>query len=77
MRMVADAVVVEPVSTSKFPANREKNREYCQIRSLCEIFNANPRANSIVCSKIPSATKQGNIFTEQGISTANAGIVSG
>jgi hypothetical protein len=25
--MVADAVVVEPVSTPKFPANREKNRD--------------------------------------------------
>ena len=29
--MVADAVVVEPVSTAKFPANREKNREFCRI----------------------------------------------
>ena len=26
--MVADAVPVEPVSTTKFPANREKNREF-------------------------------------------------
>jgi hypothetical protein len=29
--MVADAVAVEPVSTAKFPANREKNREFCKI----------------------------------------------
>jgi hypothetical protein len=28
MRMVADAVAFEPVSTPKFPANREKNREF-------------------------------------------------
>jgi hypothetical protein len=28
--MVADAVEVEPVSTAKFPANREKNREFCK-----------------------------------------------
>ncbi len=28
MRMVADAVVIEPVSASQFPANREKNREF-------------------------------------------------
>jgi hypothetical protein len=26
--LVADAVQVEPVSTAKFPANREKNREF-------------------------------------------------
>jgi hypothetical protein len=25
---LADAVAVEPVSTAKFPANREKNREF-------------------------------------------------
>jgi hypothetical protein len=30
--LVADAVVVEPVSTLKFPANREKNREYCNFK---------------------------------------------
>jgi hypothetical protein len=30
---VADAVTVEPVSASEFPANREKNREFCQFRA--------------------------------------------
>ena len=29
--MVADAVTCEPVSTAKFPANREKNSEFCKI----------------------------------------------
>jgi hypothetical protein len=29
--LVADAVRVEPVSTAKFPANREKSREFCRI----------------------------------------------
>ena len=29
--VVADAVTVEPVSASEFPANREKNREFCKI----------------------------------------------
>jgi hypothetical protein len=29
--VVADAVQVEPVSTLKFPANREINREFRQI----------------------------------------------
>jgi hypothetical protein len=31
---VADAVQVEPVSTAKFPANREKNREFCKKRGF-------------------------------------------
>jgi hypothetical protein len=26
--VVADAVAVEPISTAKFPVNREKNRDY-------------------------------------------------
>ena len=26
--VVADAVIIEPVSTPQFPANREKNREF-------------------------------------------------
>ena len=29
--VVADAVVVELVSTAEFPANREKNREFYKI----------------------------------------------
>jgi hypothetical protein len=65
--MVADAVAVEPVSTPKFPANREKNREFCQIRSLCEILKANTRAISKAFSQIPYATEQGIISAEQGI----------
>ncbi|MGB9064421.1 MAG: hypothetical protein WCC80_13735, partial [Pseudolabrys sp.] len=32
--MVADAVAFEPVSTPKFPANREKNREFVHFRSF-------------------------------------------
>jgi hypothetical protein len=30
--VVVDAVRIEPVSASKFPASREKNRECCRIR---------------------------------------------
>ena len=44
--MVADAVPVEPVSTLKFPANREINREFCQIGPLGAILKADTRANS-------------------------------
>ena len=32
--VVADAVAVEPVSAPKFPANREKNREFCKFLTL-------------------------------------------
>jgi hypothetical protein len=32
--MVADAVAFEPVSTPKFPANGEKNREFVHFRSF-------------------------------------------
>ena len=46
MRMVADAVQVEPVSTSEFPANREINRELRRIRPLDAISIADTRANS-------------------------------
>jgi hypothetical protein len=65
--VVADAVVVEPVSTPKFPANRENNREFRRIRSLCEILKASKRAISKASSQIPYATEQGIISAEQGI----------
>jgi hypothetical protein len=50
---LADAVAFEPVSTLKFPANREKNREFHQIRPLDAILKADPRANSAACGEIP------------------------
>ncbi|MFZ2091999.1 MAG: hypothetical protein WAU99_09705, partial [Pseudolabrys sp.] len=65
--VVADAVQVETVSTAEFPANREKNREFRQIRPLCEILKANTRAISKAFSQIPYATEQGIISAEQGI----------
>ena len=73
--MVADAVVVEPVSTPKFPANREKNREFCRIRPLSTILKADMRAISETCSKISYATEQGNILEEQGIPAEEQGIL--
>jgi hypothetical protein len=73
--MVADAVTIEPVSTPKFPANREKNREFCRIRPLCAILKADKRASSETCSEIPYATKQGIIFVEQGIPAQEQGIL--
>jgi hypothetical protein len=71
--VVAYAVHVEPVSVAQFPANREKNREFRQIRPLCEIFKADTRANSEACSEIPCATEQGIISEEQGILGAGTG----
>ena len=65
--VVADAVAFEPVSTLKFPANREKNREFHRIHALGAILKADTRANSDACSEIPYATEQGIIWKEQGI----------
>ena len=72
--VVADAVPVEPVSILKFPANREKNREFRQISPLCEILKADTRANSEACSEIPYVTEQGIISAEQGILVQEQGI---
>jgi hypothetical protein len=71
---VADAVDLEPVSTAKFPANREKNREFRQIGPLRAILKADARANSEACSEIPYATEQGIISEEQGILAREQGI---
>jgi hypothetical protein len=73
-RNPADAVTVEPVSTSKFPANREINREFHQIGPLGAILNADARANSEACSEIPYATEQGIISEEQGILAEEQGF---
>jgi hypothetical protein len=65
--VAADAVLVEPVSTPKFPANREINREFRRIRQLGAILKADTRANSEACSEIPYSTEQGIFAKEQGI----------
>jgi hypothetical protein len=65
--VVADAVPYEPVSIPKFPANREKNREFRRIRLLVRNLNADRRANSEACSEIPYSTEQGIFAKEQGI----------
>ena len=65
--MVADAVDLEPVSTREFPANREINREFRQIRLVGAILHADTRANSEACRKIPYSAEQGIISAEQGI----------
>ena len=73
--MVADAVLVEPVSTAKFPANREINREFGRMRPLGAILKADTRADSKAFSKIPYTTEQGIISAEQGIFAREQGIL--
>jgi hypothetical protein len=75
--VVADAVTVEPVSTPKFPANREINREFCRIRPLTAILKADTRANSEAYSRIPCSTEQGIFTEEQEISWREQGISIG
>ena len=74
--MVADTVQVEPVSTAKFPANREKNREFRRIRPLGAILKADTRADSKAFSQIPYTTEQGIVSAEQGIFAREQGILS-
>ena len=62
--VVADAVDLEPVSRDKFPANREKNREFGQICPLAAILKGDTLANSEACREIPYATEQGIILVE-------------
>ena len=57
--VVADAVAVEPVSTVKFPANREINREFCRFRRSAAVLASSRRANSMTCIEIPYVTEQG------------------
>jgi len=71
--VVADAVQVEPVSASKFPANREINREFRRNRLLDAILKPDLRANSDAYSKIPYSTEQGIFAREQGIDDARTG----
>jgi len=72
--VVADAVAIESVSTPKFPANREINREFCRIHPLCEILNADTRAISKAFGRIPYAAEQGIISAKQGFLTQDQGI---
>ena len=65
--LVADAVVVEPVSTAKFPANREKNREFCKIVASGAPETANNGVVTGLPMQIPYSTEQGIILEEQGI----------
>jgi hypothetical protein len=69
--VAADAVIVEPVSTPQFPANRELPL-ICPLRAIVE---ADTRVNSRVFGRIPYATEQGITSAEQGILVQEQGIL--
>ena len=67
-RMLAvDAVQVEPVSTPKFPANTEINREFFNFGSDCGSVVAIRPMIQRTWSEIPYSTEQGIFAKEQGI----------
>ena len=65
--MVADAVIVEPVSTPKFPANREKNREFLKFGPASHIREPMSPMILGLLRQIPYATQQGILVREQRI----------
>jgi hypothetical protein len=72
--LVADAVQVEPVSTSKFPANREINREFFDFGTDRGTEVAIRPMIQRTWSKIPYSTEQGISAKEQGICLQEQGI---
>jgi hypothetical protein len=74
--VVADAVQIEPVSTGKFPANREKNREFYIITVSVASETANNGVITGLPKRIPYSTEQGIILAEQGILAREQGILS-
>ena len=74
--VVEDAVVFEPVSAAKFPANREKNREFCRIAFSAVSQTLNNGARTGLPMRIPYSTQQGIILAEQGSLAKEQGILS-
>src|SRR5262249_47896015 len=50
---------LRPCLRTKFPANREINREFCKFGASAAISASSQRANSKACRQIPYATEQG------------------
>lgn len=71
--MVADAVAVKPVSTTKFPANREMNRDYFDFGA---VFRSDAPVRPMISgpwSQIPCSSEQGIFEQEQGIFRVDQG----
>jgi hypothetical protein len=72
--VVADAVHIEPVSGPKFPANREKNREFCETAPSGAAETVNNAAVTGLPILIPYLMEQGIIFAKQGNLVQEQGI---
>jgi hypothetical protein len=72
--LVADAVVVVPVSTLLFPANREKNREFSKIAASGAPEAENIAGVTRLSARIPYSTEQGIIFVKQGSLVQEQGV---
>ena len=57
--MAEDTVPTNPSPPSKFPANREINREFCGFGHSAANFASNQRGDSAAYGQIPYATEQG------------------
>jgi hypothetical protein len=64
--VVADVVTVEPVSAPLFPANREKNREFCKTVESRAAATENSAVVTGLSAPIPYSAEQGSILAEQG-----------
>jgi hypothetical protein len=78
--MVADAVVIEPVSTASIPDNWENKREFLRGGPNSEDSATASAAKSMACMKIPDAVEMGifvRIYGNLGPSDGNlpAGLV--
>jgi hypothetical protein len=65
--VVADAVAIEPISTTEFPAIREKNREFIDSGMILGPKRSKNPLKPGLRSHIPYALEQGIRGTEQGI----------
>src|SRR6185437_4215470 len=75
--LVADAVVIEPVSAPKFPANREKSREFRKISTLGALKTATNDVFAAVLMPFPYSTEQGINLVEQGNLDCTPGVEQG
>jgi hypothetical protein len=57
--LVADALNIEPVSTIKFPDNRENTGNFFDFGPNCTILASNLPAPSMACSQIPYSMELG------------------
>jgi hypothetical protein len=74
--MADEAVSGEPVSEARFPANREKSREFYENRAVWQKAARQNAAISVSCRTIPYKMKQGINSRRTGNLSRRAGICS-